>query len=479
MKRTRVDAEMPKRFIQAMIASKQFLATAVSHLDPSLFESTHLRMIAEWCIDYFEAYKDAPGKEIEPLYYAWRDEQDESDGEEAKAVESLLGAISDDYEAAGEMNVPFLLDELGAYLTLRKLDRLKDGLEAEIFTGNGESAVQLIDEFRSTELGHAVAMNPLGDPEIWNQAFEEGYDPLIELPGAAGKFFGTSLSRESLIAVQAPEKRGKTWWCIEFLNRALLQRRKVAFFQVGDLTEGQVLRRLGVRWSGRPMWQSQCGDIKVPKRIVVSKNDDGKPVLDVEYGENVRNFPNPISEKSCQEAVIAFHRRCGTSPEKPNLLISVHPTGSASVADLDGVLSRWEIERDFVPDVIIIDYADILRCANTRLDVRDQTNEIWKALRRMSQERRALLIVPTQANASSYKKNIQTMEQFSEDKRKMAHVTGMIGLNQMEEEKRLGLMRLNWIVLRESPFLVSECLVVAQCLTLGRVMCATYMKGYN
>ena len=129
-----------------------------------------------------------------------------------------------------------------------------------------------------------------------------------------------------------------------------------------------------------------------------------------------------------------------------------------------------------MPDVIIIDYADILAPEpNTgQLNIRDQINSTWKALRRLSQEKHCLVIAPTQADAASYNQTLLDLRNFSEDKRKLSHVTGMLGLNQTKEEKGRGIMRLNWIVLREDNFQTDRCLYVGQCLTLGRAFsCCT------
>jgi len=314
-----------------------------------------------------------------------------------------------------------------------------------------------------------VGINPLNDEEAWTRAFADETEPIIKMPGAAGVFFNSALARDSLIAIQAPEKRGKTWWCIEFVWKALRQRRKVAFFQVGDLSEGQLLRRLAVRASGRPMYERDCGPILVPEKLVLAKDSDGKNHFEVE-GET-RQFRKPITRQSAIKAIEKFHRRCATSEDSTQLMVSVHPTNSASVRDIDSILTGWAVERDFVPDVIVVDYADILAPQSPRAEARDQINETWAALRRMSQEWHALVIVPTQANAASYSGKTQTMANFSNDKRKMAHVTGMLGLNQDEREKGEGIMRLNWIVLRESQFTTSACLYVGQCLTLGRALC--------
>ena len=120
---------------------------------------------------------------------------------------------------------------------------------------------------------------------------------------------------------------------------------------------------------------------------------------------------------------------------------------------------------------MIIDYPDILAPEDPRQEKRHQINDTWKALRRLSQVLHCCVIAPTQADADAYKGKTQSMSNFSEDKRKMSHVTGMLGLNQTDEEKMAGVMRLNWIVLREAEFVSSQCLYVAQCPKLCRSFC--------
>jgi hypothetical protein len=60
-----------------------------------------------------------------------------------------------------------------------------------------------------------------------------------------------------------------------------------------------------------------------------------------------------------------------------------------------------------------------------------------------------------------------TRTNFSEDKRKFAHVTGFFGLNATVEEKKLGITRLNWLVLREEDFIETQCCYTAGCLAIA------------
>jgi hypothetical protein len=131
-------------------------------------------------------------------------------------------------------------------------------------------------------------------------------------------------------------------------------------------------------------------------------------------------------------------------------------------------LSIWAREG-FVPDVIVIDYADILT-TETQMEERHKQNKIWKQLRSLSQEGHCLVVTATQADAKSYESGLLHMKNFSEDKRKYGHVTAMYGLNQDKDgrEKNIGLMRINEIVLREGDYNTSKTITVLHNLRRGR-----------
>jgi hypothetical protein len=140
-------------------------------------------------------------------------------------------------------------------------------------------------------------------------------------------------------------------------------------------------------------------------------------------------------------------------------------------------MDTWEREDNFIADVIVIDYADLLAPDPdiARLEWRNQVNKIWQRLRRLSQERACLVLTATQANARSYdEKKLLTRRNFSEDKRKLAHVTAMFGLNQTGEEKELNVLRVNPIVVREEEYSPSQSITLLQRLQKGRPIAASY-----
>jgi len=306
------------------------------------------------------------------------------------------------------------------------------------------------------------------------------------------------------------EKIGKTWLLIEIAMRANRSGCNVAFFQAGDMTENQYILRQSIYLTKRPHKKKYCTNVWIP-------------VLDCEYNQfdecdkeerecltgvfekeeeinyeslqmAFRNSPeyrvcrnckdmkgtpwlvpnpptNPLTWKEAYRAARRWKRKY-----RKQFRLSTYANETLSVSEIKAMLDVWERNEEFIPDVIIIDYADLLTSdPDIRgLDFRNRQNIIWQRLRALSQQRHCLVITATQAAASAYGKKLLSMSDFSEDKRKYAHVTAMYGLNQTDEEKRIGIMRINQIVVREDDFLTSKPVHVLQRLQIGKPVLESY-----
>lgn len=470
MQRRKIDASREKRILHGFITNREFLSQASRFWDPSLVPETHMRKIAEWCLGYYNEYGDAPGQHIMDTFDRWSETRQ---GAEVDDVHEVLSGLKGRWERGSEINVPYLLDNLRDFLTKKRLTKLQHDMEQSLLRGDLRGAEEIMVAYRKIEIGQGSGSNPL-DPEAWSETFASPSEPLFNFHDTSplGKFFNRAMTRDALIGVQAPEKTGKTWWGVEFLIRALMQRRKVAMFQVGDESEEQIMKRLGVRITGRPLWHGKS--VFVPTRI------ERDPGLELGYEVTRRRvrLKAPITLPAVRDGLKRFAKACALDPKQQYLRLSVHANDTCNVKMIDSTLDRWEQEHGFVADIIVVDYADILAPEDRRQIGRDQINNTWRSLRRLSQERHSLVIVPTQSNAMAYDMQpdqVQTMKNFSEDKRKLAHVTGMIGLNQTPAEKEMGGMRLNWIALRGTDFNPYRPLYVGTCFTLGRAMCCATM----
>jgi len=248
-----------------------------------------------------------------------------------------------------------------------------------------------------------------------------------------------------------------TWWLMDVAFRGIMQKRKVAFFEAGDMSQNQFMRRLLCRISKRPLKRSL---VQYPTDITKGPKDN---MAQVEV--NTLRFRKKLSYK---KALISCKRFIKTKlkSKRTYFRLACHPNSTLSVRTIKNTLQVWE--RDgWVPDIVVVDYMDILDMSHPSLEGRDRINEVWKQMRGISQIYHCLVVTATQADAQSYKAGTLSRTHFSEDKRKFAHVTGMIGLNQKDEEKERGIMRLNWVALREGEYSERDCVHVATCLSLG------------
>ena len=128
-----------------------------------------------------------------------------------------------------------------------------------------------------------------------------------------------------------------------------------------------------------------------------------------------------------------------------------------------------------VPDVIITVYMDILGSdRHSKSEFRHSINETWRRFRGLALDYHALCISASQSDAASYYAKWLSLKNFSDDKRKFSHVTGMITLNQLPEEKRRGVMRLGQLAVREDAYDEKNFVTILQSLAQGKPLLRSY-----
>ena len=98
---------------------------------------------------------------------------------------------------------------------------------------------------------------------------------------------------------------------------------------------------------------------------------------------------------------------------KGQLIIKEYPTKSASPNVLRNHLERL-YQRDIKPDLIIVDYADLLRPNVVRKEKRHELETIYEDLRAIAQETKCPCYTASQTNRSGLNAEVITMEAISE-----------------------------------------------------------------
>lgn len=429
----------------------------LAHVSPhynketGLFGDRWADLVLGWCISYFDKYNKPPGTLIEDRFERWAEGQ--RDDETVELVDRFLQYLAKDYDLRPEedKNTDYIVDRAAVYFEKTALLRLKDKVAELAEQDDLPGAKKLITDFAPPNIGGSSYIG-LEDEHL-QDAFEHEEEVLIKYPGSLGEFFGAELCRDAFVSFMAPEKRGKSWWLIDMGLRGLRSGFNVAFFAVGDMTKRQMIRRFGIYLARHPR---RAKTIKYPTSIY--PNEEGGPV-DVIQEEKI--FNEGIKWQHAAKAV----DKC---IDKKRFRLSISPADTMSAMGIRSTLMDWA-RTGWVPDVVVVDYADILASdLGGQADDRSSINKTWKTLRRISQEFHCLVATATQADADSYDQELLSRKNFSEDKRKHAHVTAMIGLNQNNEEKPLGVMRVNLLDLREDFFVESSVVHVAGCLDVGR-----------
>ncbi len=464
MKVQEFQASEEKTILMALITHTGILGRIAKEAGTSPFKSKWSNLVAGWCFSFYAKHKKAPGKIIQDLFtiYAQKNPGEES----VRLVESFLESLSGEYQKiAAQLNEDWVLEKAADYFDLVRLEKMTSQMEIALESRDLSTARELRAAFRPVSFSKDAYMNPFSREEIQKTLAQiEKNKPLIEFQGDMGRFLSEHFERDAFIAFAGPEKRGKSFWLQEMVWTALNQRRRVLYIVLGDMSEEQVKRRLYARMTLKPR-KPLKHSLRWPTAIKVGVKDaDGRPVGEVSSREV---FPEPYSEAEIIQAIKVL--RINSAMKQLPLRIMCKDGGEISATDINHSIERLIVEEGFLPDVVVVDYMDLLaqEAGTSKLDIRHQIDASWKTARKISTKYHLLFIGATQAAARGYDKWLLSKKDFSEDKRKNAHVTGMIGLNQSAAEKVKGLYRLNWINLRDGEWSESQYCWTAGNLALG------------
>lgn len=447
-----------RRVLIAMITDRYVIAKVAAMMGAKQdklgpFQSPWSNLIAQWAVKHFQKYGEPIGKHIQVRFEKWAGAADR-DEETTESISSLLSSLSKESDHSKKSS-EFLADLAEQVFQRVSLERMARAVLAHVENGDVEKARSAFQE-HSIPLASVDVTDPfdLTQEEVDGIMDTSSEEVLIKYPGALGNFFGDTFSRDGFVSFLGPEKRGKSFWLMETVWQGVLAGLKVAYFEVGDMSRRQVLRRMAQRATGKPR---KVGEFKVPVAI---HTEEGA-LSDVEF--ETRVCDTPLSPKATFKA---WQRLKATFNGSQRLKLSCHPNSSINMEQIRSTCLSWSL-TGWTPDLVVIDYADILAAISGGLETRDQINETWKRMRRLSQDLHCCVVTATQADAQSYRQAMLDMTNFSEDKRKFSHVTAMIGINQTGQEKEQQVQRLNYLVMRDSDFITEKAVFVGNCLRIA------------
>lgn len=514
-----------REIVKGAVVSTEFLKKSAQVYKKG-FLSDEADIVFKWCLDHLAKKDKAPNKSIKLIF---QEKTKFLNSDQSDIISGVLDSLSDEWEEeSDDYDFDYLFEKTVEYFQNRAFSILAEELRVANENSDINRSVSLLESFRKPEFTPVTYDDFFENEELEKEAFEEEQVPLFKFPGALGKMINGQLTKGSFIGLMGPEKRGKTWWLMEFGMKAAQYDQPTVIFQAGDMNRRQMKMRVSIRLAKKSNRKAYCGDLFLPVLDCTHNQDDScslkcrmgycglaqpKPKKEDEEGGQRKKAkketdfspeqllfknPNYVPCTECyRDNPLKFHgavfykKREKCSPlslqealtngakykkkwrNSPRML--TYPAKSLSVQDIRNVLDEFKKNDGFEPTVIIIDYADILKSSNPKHEERHRQNEIWTDLRALSIERDCLVVTATQADAASQEKATLSTSNFSEDKRKYGHVTAMWGLNQTDEDRMRGIMRLNLLLARNDSFNSSRCVSVLQSLETGQPLISSFL----
>lgn len=480
-----IDKDIEKKILTGLIVSDKILAELSPILTPNLFELEYCRTISRWVLDYFNVYKESPKRHIQDMFKEHRSSLKEADED---MISSFLEELSLAYESEG-LNEEYLIDISKNYLRKQALSFACDRAKTLIDKNLIEEAESVFRSFNSTSrliLGQWV--KPFDDMSFVASVFSSDTEFLMQLEGDLGEMIGP-LKRGYLIGLMGFMKKGKTWNLQEFALQAVSQKLKTVLITL-EMQDIHLTSRL---YQSVGSYGEKGGEFKFPV-MDCRKNQDDSCKL------NCRTNKFPLPERFSPSSPYLPCTACrGNGKFEPSTWFSIqkrpalshkdvvkrvkdiqkmygknllrlksYPPFAANISDIKNDLDLLEYSEGFIPDVIIVDYADILAPEKESESVREQIGTTWKMLKNLAYVRKALVITASQSNRGSAKKALLEEEDTAEDIRKLAHVDAMLSLNQTEEEKEKGVIRIGLMNHRWKKFSRTKQVMLLQQLEVGQ-----------
>lgn len=382
------------KIISALLTDKAFTQQVADILLPEFFESEANQWIVDSTIKYFREYASAPTLDV----FKIKLEDVDRDVLKTAVVETLRDSYkyleSEDLDFIKEQTLDFCKNQCIKRAILDSVELLQKGkyddIKATIDTAMKAGA--------DKEVGHdynlSVAMRYTDNvrdtiPTPW---------PVINDLADGG--FG----KGELVVFVAPAGIGKSWGLINVGAHAVKQGLNVVHYTL-ELNEAYVGQRYDAVLTG-----------------IANQN--------LKY--NLDEVQNTIGKL------------------KGNLIIKYYPTKTASCSTIRAHIEKM-IMIGKAPDLIIVDYADLLRGSVSKKEMRHELESIYEDLRGVAGEYGVPVFTASQANRSALEQDVIEADKISESYSKIMIADFVLSLSRKVTDKIAGTGRWHVIKNRFGP----------------------------
>ena len=374
------------KLVHSLLNDSKFLERIVEALETKYFENESFAWSVDTIKKHFIKYKSTPNLEAMAVYI--KEIPDDVLREAAKNALKETFKDTTGLDFIKDKTIDFCKNQALKQAIYNSVDLFK--------SGNHEEVRKIIDTALKvgldTDIGHEyVSMFAQRINESSRKIISTGW-PVID------NIIDGGLGAGELGVIVAPAGIGKSWGLVSMAASALKNEKNILYYTM-ELSQNYVGLRFDSYFTGIPSQNLKY------------------------HQEEVKNKLEYI---------------------KGNLIIKYYPTKTATIQTLRGHIEKTKIVKQFIPDVIFVDYADLL--SGHGKEKRFILENIYEDLRGLAGELQIPIWTASQANKSSLEHDIIEADKVAEAYAKVMIADFVMSLSRKIADKISGTAR--WHIIK-------------------------------
>jgi replicative DNA helicase len=349
------------KILSNLVYNEDFCRKVAPFINPDYFQDRAEKILAQEILQFFGEYNKPPTKEV--LLIESNQRTDISQ-EELKYLNESINTLSDEptnYEWLIEHSEKFCKDR-AVYNAIMSAIKIIDGRDKN----NAQDSIpNILSDALGVSFDKNVGHDYLDDAESRFEFYHKKEDKVSFDLDLMNKITAGGLSRKSLNVCLAGTGAGKTLFMCHLASSTLMQGKNVLYITM-EMAEERIAERVDANLMNLDM-----DELKVIDR---------------------KTFDNRLNK-------IAMKTR-------GKFIVKEYPTAGAHSGNFRALLEELKVKREFVPDLLIIDYLNI--CASSRLKMGASVNSytyiksIAEELRGLAVEYNVPIMTATQVTRGGY-----------------------------------------------------------------------------
>ena len=375
---TQFGTSFQSKIVASLLSDIKFLQTINDILEPNMFDSDSNKWLIKTIRNYYFEYKKQPTLEVLKVKIEEIDNDVLKSGVVEKLRETWKHIEATDLEFIQNKTLDFCKNQTLKNAILESVDLL----ENKDYDGIKSIIDEAMKAGTTRDLGHDYIVS-------LEQRLEESARPTVGTPwDIINEIMDGGLGAGELGVIVAPAGIGKSW-TLQALGAGALKENKTVVHYTLELNENYV----GLRYDS---------------------------IFTGVTTANIKYYKNEVKEK------------LEKLPGK--LLIKYFATKAASVQTLGAHLKQIELSG-LKPDVVLVDYADILMPTGNFREKRHAIGNIYEDLRGLAGELEVPIWTASQANRSALEEDIIGADKVAEDYSKVMTADFVMSMSRKVEDK--------------------------------------------